>query len=470
MTIKIRHPAGRLSERTYVLDLLFNRYLGFDIVAKPEQRHDVEISLRSDPERKKLILRDTFFSTAEKHWLHEASLPAKPTQWWAEKPDLKTSLAASWPLPVLYGEPLRGDSYFIPDGESIELGVDVIGSAFFMLSRYEELVSRARDEHDRFTAGSSVALREGFLNRPLVDEYIEILWACMTELWPRLKRKQHDYRFYLSCDVDHPSSNTHGSLLQATRSAIGDVVHGRGLKMAIRRLGVSLRNARGDYSSDPHNTFDFMMNTAEEHDLKVAFYFISGNSGGVIDGDYTLDIPWIRTLMRQMHERGHKIGLHPSYNTYLDPQQLQLEFSNLLRVAEREGIRQELWGGRQHYLRWRAPTTWRIWDDAGLDYDSTVGFADHVGFRCGTCREFPVFDLQGRKTLDLVERPLIVMEGTLLAAQYMNVSHAEALDWIERLSGICRRYRGNFTLLWHNSMLITPELKQLFKDALTISA
>jgi len=34
----------------------------------------------------------------------------------------------------------------------------------------------------------------------------------------------------------------------------------------------------------------------------------------------------------------------------------------------------------------------RAWADAGMDYDSTLSYADRPGFRCGTCSEYPAFD------------------------------------------------------------------------------
>ncbi len=69
----------------------------------------------------------------------------------------------------------------------------------------------------------------------------------------------------------------------------------------------------------------------------------------------------------------------------------------------------------------------------------------HVGFRCGTCREFPVFDLRTRKALRLLERPLIAMDVTLLSQKYMALQPKRALDWIERLSDACHLLEGTFT-------------------------
>ena len=102
-------------------------------------------------------------------------------------------------------------------------------------------------------------------------------------------------------------------------------------------------------------------------------------------------------------------------------------------------------------MRWENPTTWQNWEGAGLSYDATVGFADYVGFRCGICYEFPAFNLITRKRLRLRERPLVVMEGTLLGEQYMGLSMDKAVEKIAELNEYCKLFQGQFTLLWHNT-------------------
>ena len=49
-----------------------------------------------------------------------------------------------------------------------------------MLTRYEELVVPDRGAHDRFPAAASVAVREGFLEIPIVDAYVELLWGALS--------------------------------------------------------------------------------------------------------------------------------------------------------------------------------------------------------------------------------------------------------------------------------------------------
>ena len=38
---------------------------------------------------------------------------------------------------------------------------------------------------------------------------------------------------------------------------------------------------RGDYSTDPHNVFDFMMDTAEQHGTRAAFISLRGIPAGL---------------------------------------------------------------------------------------------------------------------------------------------------------------------------------------------
>jgi hypothetical protein len=122
-------------------------------------------------------------------------------------------------------------------------------------------------------------------------------------------------------------------------------------------------------------------------------------------------------------------------------------------------------------LRWKAPTTWQLWADSGLDYDSTLTFPQRVGFRCGTCYEYPVFNATTRTKLRLIERPLIAMDVTLLDPNYMGLDHVAALEHIARLANQCRAYQGDFVLLWHNTQLIDRRDRRLYADVVdTVSA
>ena len=454
----VEHPQGYEHERAYILEVMLADFLGLEYVAVCANRRDIRITLDGANDGKQLVSADSLFQTPAEQWLTPASMPsADEPMYWSSRAILPDAGVLPDTLPVMYHDPSLADCI---SSESISISLDLFGSAFFMLTRYEELVVRDRDEHGRFSAGSSFSARAGMLERPIVNEYLEVLWAGLARLWPQLARKQRSHRVSLSHDVDWPLCTAGRPARKAVRTIAGDVMTRKSPGLALQRSLSHVQTLRGCPDSDLCNTFGFIMDTNERHGIATAFYFITDHSGGEIDGNYSLSDRWVRKLMLRMHERGHEVGLHPSYETFRNPVQTQYEFDRLRAAANCLGIRQEQWGGRQHFLRWECPTTWRNWADAGLDYDSTLGYSDHAGFRCGTCYDFPVFDLQTREQLRLREHPLIAMEVTLTG--YMGLSWVASLQKIMELDATCRRYQGEFTLLWHNNMLVTDVEKRTY--------
>jgi peptidoglycan/xylan/chitin deacetylase (PgdA/CDA1 family) len=263
----------------------------------------------------------------------------------------------------------------------------------------------------------------------------------------------------LTHDVDLPFVTIGVSKRLVLRGAGADLLLRRDPFLAWRRLRSFFKARYGDYTLDPYNTFNSLMDVSEKYGLISHFYFIAGHTAGELDGFYSLDDPSIRKLIKQISQRGHEIGLHPSYNSFKEVRHIRHEFEKLLQVADEEGIQQSRWGGRQHYLRWEVPTTWQAWENAGLNYDSTLSFVDIAGFRCGTCYDFTVFNVITRKHLELKEYPLTVMEITLFCesdgeAILMNMSQEEVLKVINLLAKRCKQFNGIFVFLWHNNSWI----------------
>ena len=214
---------------------------------------------------------------------------------------------------------------------------------------------------------------------------------------------------------------------------------------------------------DPYNTCGFIMDVSERFGLRSAFNFVPSTSEPAFDPRYDIAAPAVRSMLRGVAERGHEIGFHPSYRTYLDATRTAAELERLQQVCADEGIRQSHWGGRQHYLRWRNPTTWRNWESFAAS-PTTAPWASPItsGSAQGHVREYPVFDLIERRALSLRERPLVAMESSLLS--YMKLPIGDASERLVRLSRICRAHDGDFTLLWHGHMLVSREAKRVYAD------
>jgi len=409
-------------------------------------------------------LQIPFFQQAAIHWLQSESLPSLPLAQWNVKQDIAEVNLVSDSVPMIFGD----EVYLKPHDNGLYLGLDIFGSAFFMLSRYEEAIKSERDAYDRFPASASLAYQADFLLRPIVNEYVEILWACMKRLWPQLERKPRHFRMLVSHDVDLPFEYLFLPPSRLLRRMAGDILkrHHPTKALKLLRDWIKVRGLN-DMTADPYYTFDAIMDISESHGLTSAFYFITDHSAGSIDGLYTMEHPEIRRLLRKIHARGHEIGLHTSYNTYRDQAQTVKEFEILKSSCEKEGIQQTIWGGRQHVLRWETPTTFRNLDTADLDYDTSLSFADHAGFRCGTCYEYPVYDVVNQQRLKLRERPLIAMECSVMDERYLGLGAGEkAFEVFQQLKMTCQKFNGNFTLLWHNNRFVNPAERELYRALL----
>lgn len=346
---------------------------------------------------------------------------------------------------------------------------DIFGLAYWMLARCEEVNSADLDRYGRFPAQASHAFKHGYLNRPIVDEWLAILRQVIERQWPELTLKPACYTMKVSHDVDELSRYGFKSLKGLLRTVAVDVLKRRDLLAPFRAMLVKLGGARGLSRVDPANTFSWLMGLSERYGLISAFYFICGRTHPTMDADYELEHPATRKLLHEIHGRGHEIGLHPSFESFLDPQCIAAEATRLLTVCAQEGLSQEGWGGRMHYLRWSHPRTMRAWERAGMAYDSTLGYAEVPGFRCGTCYEYPAFDPVEGRQLALRIRPLIAMDVTIMSPTYMGLgSGAAALDTFLQLIDTCRAVGGCFTLLWHNSNLSSVGERALYERVLEL--
>ena len=449
--IKISIPSNNIPERKYILDIFFNEFLGLSYrIVENTDIKNWEIELENGS---KLIIEDHFFYKYPKdlEYLKLENIPSKVEY-------IENKFTPEDDIPIIYGS-----SRFEIQHKKVICGIDIFASSFFMLTRWEEYVNKNRDSHNRFPATQSLAFNNNFLDRPVVNEYIEMLKSMILYLDGTLKFKQQEPKTFVSCDVDTPYEVYTKSLPKTIRKFGGDLIKRKSLSQGLQTLTNYTATKWGNYSHDPMNTFDWIMDVNENAGNRVAFYFLVENTVPEYDAFYNINEPRIRKLLRNIHQRGHEIGLHGSYSTYQNGDQLKNQVVLLRKVMEEENINQQEIGIRQHYLRWSTPETARIIDDAGLTYDTTLGYADYAGFRCGTCYEYPLFDLQKRQQFKLRERPLVLMEASVLDDCYMGLNIESAEKYMLQIKNSTKKVNGNFTLLWHNSYFDGLESPKLYK-------
>ncbi|MDF2095817.1 polysaccharide deacetylase family protein [Aquibaculum arenosum] len=450
MKFLLEMPGDHLAARRHAAETLLGEFLGLPLEIRVGSAD--RWRLCDSAANAELILPDCFFAGTRGRWLEPASLPQLPLARWYSEAELPEARHLDGGLPVLAGTPNAAGCWWLQEGRSAYLGLDLFGSAFFCLSRYEEQALEERDGHERFPASASLALRAGLLERPLLDEYLAVLCAALLRLWPGLSLPWTRGQLRFTCDIDHPYEGGSKRLSLLVRALVGDLLLRRRPQGMLARLGRVWRARRGDYTRDPNNTFDWLMQCCEAQGAQATFYIIAGHSGGAIDGCYSLDEPFLQDLLRRIHQRGHAIGLHGSYNSFRDAAVLRQERQALEAACRTAGFRAEVRAVRQHYLRWDSARTPALMEQSGFACDSTGGYADHIGFRYGTGRGFRLWDWGSGRPLALREQPLIAMEWSAIGPQYMNLGRSvAALQRLQRLKETCLRFGGDFTLLWHNS-------------------
>ncbi len=101
-------------------------------------------------------------------------------------------------------------------------------------------------------------------------------------------------------------------------------------------------------------------------------------------------------------------------------------------------------GIRMHWLL-RDENTFRVLDEAGYAYDSSVGYNETIGYRSGTTQPFRPVGAQA-----LLELPMHIQDGALFYSHRLDLSESEAWKRCGDLIDNVRKFGGVLTVLWHD--------------------
>lgn len=372
-------------------------------------------------------------------------------RWMNPPADGREGLVPDFVVPFAKDKDTFPRPLFLARGSRIECTVDLPLSILMTLSRWEETLGREADVHGRFPARQSVAFRDGFLDRPIVDEYAFAFEQVVQALYPGWQPPDRQLRIKLSHDADHIGIpfRWKDTIRQTTQ-------YRRPLNSARDVLGL-LTDAEPSNLRALREIVKLSMNRR----LDSAVYW-KASQASARDSGYDPRDPKVRAIIAWLTENEVECGVQPGYETFRAPEKLRREIQIL-----REAIGDRPLGGRQHYLRW-SPETWIHWETCGLVYDSSVCFAEHIGFRAGTCIPYRPWLFPLNRPAELLEIPLLVMDRTLVG--YMGLSDEASVEAVSSCLARCRAVGGVFTLVWHNNNLLDPQFNPLYLKLLPLFA
>ncbi len=381
-------------------------------------------------------------------------------QWWPF--EMVENAKRTQKIPMIFDDDLVDDGVIYSETDSsIQIPYDILTPSFVLLSRYEEFHSERHDKHGRFPYNRSLAEKYDMVEIPLVDEYAMLLrrWLCLY--FPdRFEAVPRTPRIVPTHDIDILYRFT--SRFQAMKSIFGrDLLINRDMAM-VKQSWQEYRKWKSDDFEDPYIQAIMELATKEHGAGLEPVFFFKALHDGEYDATYDIRDVRLQRIWEHLDNKQGIVGLHGSYRSADVIGLLREEHERLHDLLARFGRRVTC--SRQHYLRTYFadnPNSLDLWREAGITDDYTLGFAERCGFRCGTCHPYPLYDVRNDKVTDIIEHPLIVMDGTLF--DYMKLPVGKAKKLVMKLKQRCFDVEGDFVILWHNHAT-TREFEPYYKQ------
>lgn len=403
LTIYSEHISARLA---YVIEVIFEDILGVDVLLTENQ--------------------DTFRKSSG--GLNYSNIPI---------PDK----AYIRPHGILFEEGIRTQeirwnlddtaSFFPTESDLVKH--DVFAASFYLLSRYEEYLPHQKDDIGRFQGRSSTLGKQGLLHKPLVDEWALELYQALTRVHPFLPSVERRFRQLDTFDIDVAYAYKGRGFLRKLGSIIKDLT-----KMNLSRIR-ERRAVLSNRLDDPFDTYRMQLACNTKDNLR--HFFLIGDRSE-LDRSIHYGSQELKELIALLHEHSN-VGLHPSMAANASLKTLKKECLRLEEIIDEPVSR-----SRQHFLYLDLPSTYRNLVSMGITEDYSMGFADRVGFRAGTCSPFPWFDLGTNQRTEMYVIPLAVMDSSL--KDYMGLNCKEAIKEIQKVRQQVMSVQGLYVQLWHN--------------------
>lgn len=313
---------------------------------------------------------------------------------------------------------------------------DVISAAFYLLSGWQEYFSAERDRHGRFPYAASVQQLYNFVTLPVVNYYFDVLKTAIEHVsgQPLQPRRWGSQQAAFAAFISHDIDNLRSAWKAPAKAALKQ-----------RRLGLFGKLMWQHFTRpDAWDNLEAVAAATAQYGAKSTFFILPNNKrapNGTPNADYRLD-GTLRRRLKQLQKAGCALSLHGSLGTAVAAAKLR---------RERDGSLLFQGGGlRFHYLSWDPAQTLTVINEVAFNYDSTLGFAEHFGFRNSFCQPFYPFDFTTGQESSALELPLIVMDATLSHPNYLQLRPAEILPALQPVFAAIKRFGGVASVLWHN--------------------
>jgi hypothetical protein len=351
-------------------------------------------------------------------------------------------------IPVLFSQ-FESIEIYRWERDSLVFNHDLLKSAFYLLSGYQEREGFISDRYNRFPYESSIQKRLGIGAIPVVNYYFEFIREGIQAFCKGKGIAFHKSSlfntpvFILSHDVDVIDTYTFRDLVYKFKQITGLTRRRHSMTRQVSFfLNYLFQYLNVFRRKNPHWDFEYLVDAAKRRGFTSIFYFLQKDIKHQ-DSYYDFGEDRIRRLFQYLVKEKCEIGLHGSTRTATE---LHILKEQLLKLESNSG--QKIAGIRQHRLIHHLMVTPELQYKAGLKYDASLGFAEAEGFRNSFCMPFKLYNFENDTMVNLWQIPLMVMDATLY--MYQQYEPDVQIERVKHIIDECTKFNGLFTLLWHN--------------------
>ncbi len=221
------------------------------------------------------------------------------------------------------------------------MSFDLFAAIFFHLSRFEEYLFIEKDQHQRFDFQNSSLFKSECLNHPVVDIWIKAFKNILIQDFniPIESFKKEQFEICPTIDIDMIYAYKGRSFLRGSLAFLRNLLFLQFNSIKNRIMCVVFNQ------KDPFDNFDYQIETLQKHELK-AHYFFQVGPYGTYDKNINNKHPAYKTIIEFLLKNGHRVGLHPSYQSNSDVEKIKTEHQTLNSI-----IFKKTSTSIKHYLR-----------------------------------------------------------------------------------------------------------------------
>ena len=331
---------------------------------------------------------------------------------------------------------------------------DIFAASFYLLSRYEEYLPHRKDSYGRFDHTQSLAFREQFLDKPLVNFWLDDFRKLLVRKFPSLIIPVPAFRFMPTYDIDVAYAYLCRNLRRTVLGA------GRSLLLGKPGEFMDRLKVLAGKRKDPYDVYEWLDALHLKYRLKPYYFFLLAEQQQGFDRNTDPNKKSFQYLI-SYHAMGYPVGLHPSWQSGENFELLAREKENLETHCG-----QEISGSRQHYIRLFMPDTYRRLIKLGIESDFSMGYGTINGFRASVSSPYSWYDLEAEQAAKLRIYPYCFMDANALFEQHL--TPAQAFEEIRYYHDVIKRVNGTMITIWHNSFFSDEPLYKGWKEVYEI--